>query len=126
LVEHGCAGLQFFLNCGMTGKNPHERMDRINLVFDRLVAAKIRATPHLVEVAKSNLARWRAQNDGELAPAHLEWELALRFLTPTELADFLESDTPKANRLRQSSPFAGILSESERLAILRSHEGDCW
>ncbi len=90
--------------------------------MDRLIAAKIRATPQLVEIAKSNLDRWKAQNGGELAAAHYEWELALRFLTPAELADFIESDTPKADRLRQSSPFAGILSESERLAILHSHE----
>jgi len=103
-------------------KNPHERIDRIDLAMDRLIAAKVRAAPHLIEIAKANLARWQAQNGGELAPAHREWELALRFLTSTELADFIESETPKANRLRQSSPFAGILTESERLAILRSHE----
>jgi len=102
--------------------NPHERIDRINMAMDRLIAAKVRAAPHLVEIAKANLARWQAQNGGELAPAHREWQLALRFLTPIELAHFIESETPKANRLRQSSPFAGILTESERLAILRSHE----
>jgi len=91
--------------------------------MDRLIAVKVRAAPHLVEIAKANLARWRAQNGGELAPAHREWQLALRFLTALELADFIESETPKAARLRQSSPFAGILTESERVAILRSHEG---
>lgn len=89
--------------------------------MDRLIAAKIRKSPLLVEIAKSNLVRWKAQNGGEQAPAHQEWDLVLRFLTPTELADFIESETPKANRLRQSSPFTGILSESERLALLHSH-----
>jgi len=102
--------------------NPHERIDRTSLAMDRLVAAKIRASPHLVEIAKANLRRWQAQNGGQLAPAHREWDLVLRFLTPAELAEFIESDSPKANRLRQSSPLVGILSEAERLTLLRSHE----
>jgi hypothetical protein len=34
----------------------------------------------------------------------------LECLTANELADFLISDTPLARRLRQSSPFAGLLA----------------
>jgi hypothetical protein len=34
---------------------------------------------------------------------------------------FLESDSEDAIRLRQSSPFAGILSTAERTAILQAH-----
>lgn len=90
--------------------------------MDRATAARIRVRPEVVEIARENLRRWREQNDGELAPAHREWELILRFLTTEELADFLTSDTPKANRLRQSSPMAGILSQAERLAILKDYE----
>jgi len=37
----------------------------------------------------------------------------LRMLTPAQVADFLESATPMANRLRQSSPFLGVLTEPE-------------
>src|SRR5262249_29968979 len=33
--------------------------------------------------------------------------------SPAQLADFLEEDTPKANRLRQSSPFLGVLEQIE-------------
>jgi hypothetical protein len=106
----------------VNGNNPHAQIDAMSLATDRMIGAKLRASPGLVEVAKANLERWRAQGGGELAPAHREWELVLRFLTPTELADSIESETPKANRLRQSSPLAGILSEAERLAILRSYE----
>lgn len=106
----------------MANANPHARIDTLNLALDRATAAKIRARPELIEIARANLAKWGAQNGGELAPAHREWDLVLRFLSPNELADFLVADTPKANRLRQSSPFVGILSESERLGILRAHE----
>ena len=105
----------------MNTNNPHERIDGINLAMDRATAAKIRRDPSLIEIAKANLRRWQAKNGGELAPAHQEWELILRFLTPDELAEFIVSETPKANRLRQSSPVVGILTETERLAILH-HE----
>ncbi len=106
----------------MNQNNPHARIDAISLALDRATAAKIRAQPALVEIGKANLRRWRAQNGGESCPAHQEWELILRFLTPDELAEFIVSETPKADRLRQSSPLVGILTEPERLAILRTHE----
>jgi len=106
----------------VNAKNPHERIDRINLAMDRLTAAKIRKDPSLVNIAKANLRRWMERDSGFLHPAHAEWLDILQFLEPTELADFIESDTPKANRLRQSTPFTGILTEDERLAILREYE----
>lgn len=104
----------------MKANNPHAHIDRANLALNRATADKIRAHPELVEIARANLRRWREQNGGELVPAHQEWELVLRFLNTQELAEFLVSDTPKANRLRQSSPMTGILSETERLAVLRT------
>ena len=106
----------------VNANNPHARIDAINLALDRATAAKISARPELVEIGQANLRRWQARNGGEFSPAHQEWELILRFLTPDELAEFIVSETPKANRLRQSSPLAGILTEAERLAILRANE----
>ena len=105
----------------MKSPNPHAYADRIGLALDLTVAAKIRQNPSLIEVAKQNLARWRVQNGGKLAPAHQEWERVLRFLTIEQLADFLVSRAPMAARLSQSSPFAGVLTEDERLSILREH-----
>jgi hypothetical protein len=47
--------------------------------------------------------------DGNCAhPALLEWRAIFDFLTPVEIAKFPESDTPKANWLRQSSPLIGL------------------
>ena len=50
-----------------------------------------------------------------------EWERILTRLNAREIARFLRSDTPMARRLRQSSPFAGVLTEAERKRI-RLHE----
>ena len=55
-------------------------------------------------------------------PVFQEWHGILTRLSKGELADFLRSDTPMARRLRQSSPFAGVLSDAERLAIRLRHE----
>jgi hypothetical protein len=110
---------------GMAGPvkfpNPHEHIDRVGLAMDRAIAAKIRADPSVIEIARRNLARWRQQEGGQLSPPHEEWERILRFLAPAELADFISSDTPKASRLRQSSPFPGVLSEEECRDILQRH-----
>jgi hypothetical protein len=105
----------------MNFPNPHEHSDRIGLAFDLAVAAKIRKDSSAVDIAKRNLAQWRAQAGGILAPAHQEWDRILRFLNPDQLAEFLVSRTPMAARLSQSSPFAGVLTEDERKAILQEY-----
>jgi hypothetical protein len=38
----------------------------------------------------------------------VEWQRILDHLSAKEIADFLVSDTPMAQRLRQSSPFLGL------------------
>ena len=92
----------------MTFNNPHAGIDAENRERDRRVAMLIRRQPEVINHARRNLKKWAARW-GELTPAWLEWEQLLRMLTPAQVADFLESSTPKANRLRQSSPFIGIL-----------------
>lgn len=106
----------------MNRDNPHARIDAINLALDRATAAKIRAQPELIKIGKANLGRWMRHDNGFIHPVHAEWMDILNFLTPGEIADFIESDTPKANRLRQSTPLTGILSEAERMEILHGHE----
>src|SRR5437016_5926481 len=98
--------------------NPHAEIDRANLAIDQAIAAKIRNNPSIIDIAKDNLERWRQRQGGQLSPSHQEWERILRFLNPVELADFICSQTPKADRLRQSSPFPGVLSQEE-VASLR-------
>jgi hypothetical protein len=96
---------------GMDFPNPHAAIDAANYESDKRIAALIRRRPEVIEIARENLCNWHSRW-GELAPAHREWEKILRMLTPAQLADFLESSTPKANRLRQSSPFCGITESS--------------
>lgn len=100
----------------------HAAIDATNAEEDRWIAARIRRDPHTLQIARRNLRRWMARDGRNVRPVFLEWRRILERLTPGEIADFLRSDTPMARRLRQSSPFAGILTEAERRAIRRRHE----
>src|SRR6266516_4865466 len=97
----------------MIAPNPHAKIDEENRERDRRIAELIRRRPEVIKLAQRNLQNWAARW-GELTDAWEEWALLLRMLTPSQLADFLESTTPKANRLRQSSPFFGMLKESDK------------
>ena len=94
----------------MNAPNPHLKIDEENRARDLQLAALIRKDPQIIEKARDNLRAWEARW-GTLNPAWQEWTLILRMLTPQQLADFLESRTPKANRLRQSSPFLGVTAD---------------
>ena len=94
----------------MNFPNPHAKIDEENRERDRRNAAAIRLRPELSQVARNNLERWLRIDGNHAHPALLEWRAIMDFLTSDEIADFLESDTPKANRLRQSSPFIALLS----------------
>jgi hypothetical protein len=93
----------------MTFPNPHAQIDAENRERDRRLAALIRRNPNAITLAQRNIENWTVRW-GELVPAWKEWVQLLRMLTPEQIADFLESTTPKANRLRQSSPFLGALN----------------
>jgi len=92
--------------------NPHAQIDAENRERDRRIAELIRRHPEAVEAGRRNLQAWAARW-GEPTPAWREWAQLLRMLSPEQVADFLESTTPKANRLRQSSPFLGVLEKTD-------------
>ena len=103
-------------------RDPHDRRDdpktRLNLIrlrSHRAIARKIDADPSLLDIPLRNLDRWRALR-GEDHPACAEWRGLLA--QPWEsVRALLVSDTEESARLRQSSPFTGILSAWERRRI---------
>jgi hypothetical protein len=97
----------------------HQEIDARTLAMHRLVAEKIRRDPRLLDVARANLARWRLEpHPGDRG--HLEeWERAMGAGLESALALAVE-DSERAAALRQSSPFAGVLTARERHAFLRS------
>jgi hypothetical protein len=97
----------------------HEWIDRRSLALHEAVAAKLQARPDLLDATRRNLRRWL---DARPVPALREWQDLVDRLPLAELLALLRSPDDSAARLRQSSPFAGILTPEERRAILKRHE----
>ena len=97
-------------------------MDRVNAAEDQQTASRLRRNPGVLRLARWNLRRWAAADGRNVRPVFQEWHAILYRLNAREIADFLGSDTPMARRLRQSSPFAGSLTQAERRSIRRQHE----
>ena len=92
----------------------HERTDDISLELGRQVAARLRAHPELLQFALDNLDRWTKQNSDapSLLRCYVEWRQILN-RPLEEICNLLGSDSEEARRLRQNSPFAGVLSARE-------------
>ena len=80
-------------------------IEQANDEIHRRVAARILRDPSVIAAARARLDRWLVR-DAE--PAWVEWREALAMLTLAELAEFLGSPTPRARRMRCSSPFYGL------------------
>jgi len=96
----------------------HRLIDERSLAFDRLVARKLRAHPDLIKRAQANLQRWLVTCSAGVRPVLLEWQQLLEGSTET-LFERLQATDEHAARLRQSSPFCGIITAEERNRILR-------
>ena len=86
------------------------------------MAEKLQANPQLLEVACRNLDRWISSADDAPLAAHLEWRRLLQSEPLPEIVALLRADSDDARRLRQSSPFAGLLSPQERWRVLNDYE----
>jgi hypothetical protein len=92
----------------------HELQDAVSLELARRVAGRLRESPALLDVARANLSRWSKLNSGSpsLLRCYEEWQRLLG-RPVDDICDLLCEETEDAQRLRQNSPFAGILSPAE-------------
>jgi len=96
----------------------HELNDAISLEIGRRVAARLREQPGLLQIAQNNLARWLRQNAEApgLVRCYREWQAILE--RPLgDICQILETAGEENSRLRQNSPFAGVLSPEEIWSI---------
>jgi hypothetical protein len=94
----------------------HRQLDIRSLAMHAAIAQKITRNPELLNVARANLRRW-GKRWGRATPTwHGEWQAILK--RPwSEIAALITDGGELATRLRQSSPFAGVLSHGERKRI---------
>jgi hypothetical protein len=103
----------------------HDLQDEVSLEISRRVARRLSAHPELLRVAQENLAKWSQRNANvpSLIRCYMEWQSLLA--SPVdEICRVLSADNEEARRLRQNSPFAGVLSPSEVWSIktaIRAH-----
>lgn len=95
-----------------------QNLDARTLALHQLVAAKIRRDPALFLKVKSTLTRWRTVVCPSSRPYLAEWEQLVNQGIDVTLAMAIDP-SERAATLRQSSPFAGILTHQERFAFLQ-------
>ena len=107
-------------------RSDHERLDARSLALHRLIADKIRQDVSLLEVARGNIDRWQAES-GETGDPSSRTEWLVLIDGPLEqLLSVLEGQDQRATRLRQSTPFTGILTTTERDAVFAAYTLANW
>ena len=96
----------------------HEVHDEIGLEIGRRVAARLREQLALLQIARDNLDRWSRRNAHaeSLLRCYREWAAILE-RPLDDVCEILCADTEEGRRLRQNSPFAGVLPPSEVWSI---------
>lgn len=101
-------------------RRTHQWIDDRSLALARAAAQKVRHNPALFAVALGNLERWKSS----LLPwpqSMQEWEQVMAKGLEAALS-VLTEEGARGQRLRQSSPFVGVLTMAERDAIFRDYE----
>ena len=94
----------------------HRLAEARSLVMHTVIAEKIQTNPALIAHAQQNRRRWRRRREAG-APGWMdEWRGILK-RPQTEIAAIICEPSERGARLRQSSPFAGALSNQERKRI---------
>jgi hypothetical protein len=96
-------------------KNAHRLGELRSLAYHARVAERLRADPSILAVARARAAEW-CENRPRHATGAGAW-LALIDGDFERLLAILVSDDERGRELRQSSPFAGMLSPEERWAL---------
>ena len=105
----------------------HEVHDAVSLELARRIAAGLPEHAEWLDVARANLRRWSGQNQNApaLLRSYAEWEKLLA-RPVVEICEVLLAESDEGQRLRQNSPFAGVLTNVERFTLLKawkqSHE----
>ncbi|MGO9593896.1 MAG: hypothetical protein ACLQFT_20310 [Steroidobacteraceae bacterium] len=99
-----------------TSYSSHRLLEARSLAMHAVIAEKINRDPGLLAIAHRNLSRWSVRWPDGSPPWLQEWRQILLRPWP-EIAALLTEPSENAARLRQSSPFPGVLTPAERKRI---------
>jgi len=100
----------------------HDWIDERSLALHAAIAEKIRRDPKLLEIARRIWAAgWRTRGP---PPCRFlqSWKTKIETWPLEKLLGFITEESERANQLRQSSPFTGILTPQERNEIFAHYE----
>ena len=98
---------------------PMTREDRRSLALHEIIAVRLRDDPETVlRRARETLARMQSIAAASSQPLR-EWSVLLDRPVPA-IVEILTDNSPWARELRHVTPFAGVLSASERAKALRA------
>ena len=100
----------------------HAWLDRRSLALDQAIARKLRAQPELLQCARNILQRWVRQRYLAVPAPLREWGEILNGWPFEKILALLMSPEKEPARLRQSSPFCGILTREEKTEIFQKYE----
>ena len=98
---------------------PHDFLDRRSLAMHKLAAAKVRAHPELLDLARETVQRWKRTAPSRAHALLDEW-IALIDRGVDDCLSVAEEDSEHARQLRQSSPLPCLLDRRERNEFMRS------
>ena len=100
----------------------HEVLDAASLEMASRIADGLPEHPEWIDFARANLERWSRLNAGvpSLLRCYSEWQKLLE-RGVSEVRAILTAETDEGQRLRQSTPFAGVLSPREVWEIKARH-----
>jgi hypothetical protein len=99
----------------------HSFLDRRSLAFHVAIAEKLRTDPKLLEKFRDRLQAMLSDDRVSISTrdAYREWRNMIEQRSFEEVLILLVDPSEEGTRLRQATPFAGILSKAEREAITR-------
>jgi predicted unusual protein kinase regulating ubiquinone biosynthesis (AarF/ABC1/UbiB family) len=100
--------------------DPHRVAEERSVAYHRAIAERLRQDLGLLDVARRRVRQWMSAP--EVPRYAREWARVLAGDTDSITA-FLVERSERANELRQSSPFAGVLSPRRRWQIWRESRG---
>jgi hypothetical protein len=102
----------------------HRKLEERSLALHREIAQRIRSNPDLLSSVRERLSKdiRSGRFSISLTDAMQEWLDLLDSSSVEQLPELLVDEGENGRRLRQSTPFAGILTKEERRRILEKHE----